>query len=161
MDARAVIKAGDGWEGLAAVEGLFGEMRWSRVTVRDEYVLSPRVFTDPDGFYRDTGGISGVSKKREVNLDVGRTVRLDILRRGKRADLLAGYMWEEGYDAVPNLGAAFKRGRWTPYVRLYPTEARGEIGAAAHGWLLSISGDDWIFAAPRNVAISLSVVTER
>jgi len=162
LDARAAITYDKRWEGLVAVEGLVGQIKWSRVTVRDEYVLSPRVFTDPDGFYRDTGGISGVSKKRDVRLDVGRTIRLDVLRKAKQLDVLAGCMWEQGYDAVPNLGVAFRRGKWwTPYVRVYPTEARCEIGAAARGWLLSISGDDWIFAAPRNASVSLSVVAER
>lgn len=162
LDGRMSIMDGRGWEVLVAAEGLAGEMKWSRVTVRDEYVLSPRVFTDPDGFYRDTGGISGVSRKREVRLDVGRTVRLDVMRKGKRVDVLGGCMWEQNYDAVPNLGAALRSGKWwTPYFRVYPTEARCEIGAAARGWLLSISGDDWIFAAPRNATISLSVVAEK
>lgn len=162
LDARTSIKVGERWEGLIAVEGLLGEMKWSRVPVEDMFVVSPRVFTDPQGFYHDTGGISGVASKRDVRLGVGRSCRVDVLRKGRQVDLLAGYLWEEGYAAVPSVGAALKRGRWwTPYARVYPTETRCEVGAVSRGWLLSISGDDWLLSAPRNATISLSLVAER
>lgn len=159
LDARSSLKIGKKWEGVVAVEGILGEIQWDGVSVQDMYVVSPRVFTDPEGFYHDTGGISGVSSKRNLRLNVGRNCRIDLLRKGKRVDLLAGYMCEEGYDSIPNIGAAFRRGKWwTPYARLYPTESRCELGAAGHGWLLSISGDDWLFSSPQHAAINLSII---
>jgi len=162
LDARTTLKVGEQWEGLIAVEGLLGEMRWDNVAVEDMFVLSPRVFSDPQGFYHDTGGISGVAAKRDVRLDVARSCRFDAVRRGKRIDLMAGYVWEQGFTAVPSVGAAIKRGKWwTPYARVYPTESRCEVGAVAHSWMLSVSGDDWILAAPKSATISLSVVAER
>lgn len=158
LDARTTFKAGQSWEGLVAVEGLLGQIKWEGLSLQDAFILSPRVFTDPEGFYHDTGGISGLARRKDLTLDVNRNCRVDLLRKGRRIDLLAGFTWQQGYDMVPNLGAALKRGRsWTPYTRIHPTESRAELGVVGRGWQISFSGDDWLLAAPKNAAIDLSL----
>jgi len=171
VDARTVVRVGERWEGLIAVEGLLGEMKWRGLSYQDAFILSPRVFTDPQGFYHDTGGISGVARKKNLRVDVGRSCRVDLVCKGRRVDLLGGVLWDQGYDAVPSVGAALNRASdasryptWrsiTPFVRIHPTQMRCELGAVGRGWLLSFSGDDWLFADPRNAAINLSLAATR
>lgn len=160
LDARTTAKLGQRWEGLFSVEGILGQVEWRNVEVQDAFVLSPRVFQDPQGFYHEAGEISGVATRKNLTLDVLRRCRVDVLRKGKRTDLIAGCVWRQGFDPSPNLGAAANQFRgWTPFARVYPTESRCELGAVGRGWLVSLSADGWLFSAPRSLALDVSVGT--
>jgi hypothetical protein len=157
LDFRSTFKANNTWEGLVAVEGLLGCAKWENLADRNLYLRSAYVFTDPDGFYRDAGGLSGTTQKRNLTLDINRHCRFELMRKSKTVYLLGGMSWQEGYDSVPDFGVAVKKYKSiTPYTRVYPTENRVELGATGRGWHLAFSGDSWLFASPKNATVDLS-----
>ncbi len=157
LDFRTTFKAKQNWEGLVAVEGLLGHVKWENLADHNVHIQSTYVFTDPDGFYRDAGGISGIAKKRNLSIGVNRSCRFELMRKSKNVCLLGGLSWQEGYDSVPDFGVAIKKYKSiTPYTRVYPTESRLEIGAAGRGWHLAFSGDNWLFASPKDATVDLS-----
>ncbi|NLN76315.1 MAG: hypothetical protein GX139_08390 [Armatimonadetes bacterium] len=157
LDLRTTIKAGQTWEGLVAAEGLLGRVKWKNLSDQNMYIQSTYVFTDPDGFYRDAGGISGIAKKRDLAVDINRNCRFELMRKSKIVNLIGGISWQEGYGSVADFGVAIKKYKSiTPYTRIYPAESRIELGAVGKGWHLAFSGDGWLFAAPKNATVDLS-----
>ncbi len=154
VDGDVRLRYGDRWVGQAAVEGLLGCVSWKGLTVEDGLIVSPRTFTDPEGFLRDCGGITGATWTENRTARLCPYYRLDLMRTGRPAMLL-GISFRSGERIAPNFGAAWpQKRRWIPYTRYYPVQRRLEVGAVGSTWRLRISGDDWIYSSPRNAEVS-------
>lgn len=156
VDAQARLRYADKWLGQFAAEGLLGCVSWDGLQVEDSRIISPRTFTDPEGFLHDLGGISGALWYENQTQRINPYYRMDLVRIG-HPDLLLGCGWQAGMRATPNLGMAWNHsGKWMPYTRYYPSQRHFEIGAVGRGWQLRISGDDWILGSPKHAEVGLS-----
>lgn len=160
MDMQARVR-GNKWIGQVTVEGLLGEMSWHDLQIEDSLIVSPRTFTDPDGFLHDCGGVTGAIWYDKRSYSINPYYRLDLISLN-RPNLLLGYAWQSGMKTAPYLGVAWSwHGRWTPYTRYYPVQRRLELGAVGRGWQVRIAGDDWIFGAPSTAEIGVSAQAVR
>lgn len=156
LDASAGFTIGNRWMGKFSVEGLAGKIRWRGLFVDDGWITSPGVFTDPEGFLHNCGGISGASWREDATLKINPCWRLDLILIGN-PNLLIGVIGRPGDRTLPSVGAAWsQRTQWLPYFRCYPTQSRLEVGAVGRSWQFRISGDDWIFSSPKHAEIAVS-----
>jgi hypothetical protein len=156
VDGQLRLRCGDRWLGQVTVEGLLGQVSWNGLIVDDSRIVSPRTFTDPQGFLHDCGGISGATWTESRTARLNPYYRLDLIRTG-RPNILCGIAFQSGSRSTPNLGFAWpQRKKWLPYTRYYPVQRRFEIGAVGPGWQLRISGDDWIYASPQHAEVAVS-----
>ena len=156
VDGRLMLRYGDRWLGQATVEGLLGQVSWNGLIVEDSRIVSPRTFTDPEGFLHDCGGISGATWTESRTARLNPYYRLDLIRTG-RPNILCGIAFQSGARSTPNFGFAWpQRKKWLPYTRYYPVQRRFEIGAVGPTWQFRISGDDWIFSSPKHAEIAVS-----
>jgi len=156
VDGQLRLRCGDRWTGQATVEGLLGQVSWNGLIVEDSRIVSPRTFTDPEGFLHDCGGISGATWTESRTARLNPYYRLDLVRTG-RPNILCGIAFQSGSRSTPNLGFAWpQRKKWLPYTRYYPVQRRFEIGAVGPGWQFRISGDDWIFSSPKHAEVAVS-----
>ena len=157
LDVQGRFTLGTNWEGQITAEGLLGEVSWRGLYVEDGYILSPRVFTDREGFLHDCGGISGMGWHEDLTARINPFYRLDLVYM-RRPNVLLGAAWQSGTRTVPNIGLAWPQPKpWLPYLRCYPTQNRLEIGAVGRGWQIRVSGDDWLDASPKHAEIALTV----
>ncbi|MDI6828547.1 MAG: hypothetical protein QME62_08705 [Armatimonadota bacterium] len=158
LDASAVFTIGGGWDAMFSVEGIIGGIRWRGLFVDDGWIISPRVFTDRDGFLHDCGGISGMSWREDAIFRISPHWRVDLIRSCRcHPNLMIGAVGRSANSALPYVGAAWpQKKRWMPYFRCYPTQNRMELGTVSRGWYIRISGDDWIFSSPRHAEIAVS-----
>lgn len=156
VDGRLMLHCGDRWIGQATAEGLLGQVSWNGLIVEDSRIVSPRTFTDPEGFLHDCGGITGATWRESRRTRLNPYYRLDLVRTG-RPNVLCGIAFQSGYRSTPNLGFAWpQRKKWLPYTRYYPVQRRFEIGAVGPTWQLRIAGDDWIYDSPKHAEIAVS-----
>jgi hypothetical protein len=157
VDADLQFKLNDSWLGRVNIEGMIGRLRWNGLVVQDGYITSAGVFTDPEGFLRDCGGITGAEWSTNINTRLKPVYRLDLVSNG-RPNVLLGYTSQPGTYGSPCIGLAWANHRnWLPYLRFYPIESRTEVGFIAHRWQLRISVDDWTFDDPKRIEAAVSV----
>jgi hypothetical protein len=145
------------WLGQMTVEGMLGEISWDGLQVEDASIVSPRTFTDPQGFLHDIGGITGAYwyENRSIRLDP--LYRLDLINRG-RPNILLGCIWQSGIEAAPNFGVAWPQPkRWLPYSRYYPVQGMLEIGAVGLGWEVRAAEGRPFSGNPKHLEVGLSV----
>lgn len=156
VDGQLRLRYGDRWLGQATVEGLLGQVSWNGLIVEDSRIVSPRTFTDPQGFLHDSGGISGATWTESRTARLNPYYRLDLIRTG-RPNILCGIAFQSGSPSTPNFGFAWpQRKKWLPYTRYYPAQRSCEIGAVGPTWQLRISSDDWIYSSPRHIEVAAS-----
>ncbi|MCX6376237.1 MAG: hypothetical protein NTU88_09455, partial [Armatimonadetes bacterium] len=156
LDGQIRLNMNGKWLGQATAEGLLGRVTWDEILVDDSGIVSPRTFTDPEGFLHDCGGITGTTWRENLSLRVTPYYRLDLIRIG-RPYLLFGTSIQSGIRSTPNLGVAWpQRKKWLPYVKYYPAEGRLEVGGVGAGWQFRISGDDWIYSSPKHAEVAVS-----
>ena len=156
LDTQAEVRLGKRWLAQGTVEGLLGRLTWHGLAVEDSYVVSPRVFTDPEGFLHDYGGISGAAWSEDMRLRLNPYYRLDLIC-SSRPNTLLGVAFQAGTRTAGSAGLAWPQSkRWLPYLRCYPTQNRLEVGAVGSGWQVRISGDDWLPVSPKHAEIALS-----
>jgi hypothetical protein len=160
LDGQLRLHVGDRWLGQATIEGLLGQVSWNRLTVEDSRIVSPRTFTDPDGFLHDCGGITGATWTESRKARLNPYYRLDLIRTG-RPHILCGVAFQSGLRSTPNFGFAWPQKRWLPFVRFYPAQQRFEIGAVGSRWQVRISGDEWILSSPKHAEVSASATALR
>lgn len=154
LDTRITARKGR-WDGTLSAEGLFGQLRWRNVAIDDDLVVSPRILTDNEGFWHTVGGISGAGWRDNITLSVQPRYRATLVYRG--APTMFGEVQTGQGDTIPGLGIAWPQTRgWMPYLRAFPTRNTLEVGATGRRWRVSIAADDWLTAAPRNAAITLT-----
>ena len=154
LDAQTRMALGDRWLGQFTVEGLWGRVSWRQAYIEDAYIVSPRVFEDPDGFLHDYYSVSGVIHYEDRSYAINPYYSMDLVRKGK-PDLLLGVAWQRGIGTFPAFGAAWPQSKpWLPYMRYYPTQGRLQVGAVGRGWQFRISADD--FGSPKCAEVALS-----
>jgi len=157
VDGQLRLRCGDRWLGQATVEGLLGQVSWDNLIVEDSRIVSPRTFTDPQGFLHDCGGISGATWTESRTARLNPYYRLDLIRTG-RPNILCGIAFQSGARSTPNFGFAWpQRKKWLPYTRYYPAQRRLEVGAVGRGWQIRVSGDDWLDCSPKHAEVALTV----
>ena len=156
MDVQGTFALGAHWQGQIVAEGLLGKITWRGLAVQDSYILSPRVFADPEGFLRECGGMSGAKWYEELNASINPYYRMDLICT-ERPHILLGLAYQAGTGSVPSIGLAWPQSKaWLPYLRYYGTQNRLEIGAVGRGWQFRVSGDDWIAASPKHAEVALT-----
>ena len=156
LDAQWVFALGRRWQAQVTAEGLLGRMHWRGLSVRDVYVTSPGVFTDPEGFLHDFGGISGAEWFEDLTASLDTCYRLDMIYAAHPNVLLSARR-QAGTRSLLSAGLAWPQSRpWLPYFRYHPTQHRLEIGAVGTGWQLRVSGDDWLASSPKHAEIAIS-----
>ena len=156
LDTQTRLSLGDRWLGQFTVEGLLGRISWQDAYIEDAYIVSPRVFEDPEGFLHDYYSVSGTIRHEDRSYAINPYYSVDLVHKGK-PDLLLGVAWQRGMETVPACGAAWPQSKpWLPYLRYYPTQGRLQIGAVGRGWQFRVSGDD--LASPKHAEIALSIM---
>ena len=154
LDTQTRLALGNRWLGQFTVDGLLGRISWREIYIEDSYIVSPRVFEDPEGFLHDYYSVSGVIHHEDRSYSINPYYSLDLVRKGKPS-LLLGVAWQSGIGTLPAFGAAWPQSKsWLPYLRYYPTQGRVQIGAVGQGWQFRISADDLTY--PRHAEIALS-----
>jgi len=157
LDAELSFRIGQRWMGRAVAEGLAGRVSCDGLLTQDAYIVSPRVFTDPDGFLHDCGGISGMAWSTNLNARLSPHYRLDLVESASPHTLL-GISYHGDTGLLANVGLAWPQKKaWIAYTRCYPTQKRIELGAVGRGWEFAISGDDWLTASPEHGEITLAL----
>jgi len=156
LDAQWRFLVAGRLRGRVSAEGLLGRLGWRGLLVRDAYVTSPGVFTDPQGFLHDCGGISGAEWRENVSASLNTCWRIDLVSAARPQILLNG-RFQAGARPLVGFGLAWPQRRpWTPYLRCYPSQHRLEAGAVGRGWQLRVSGDDWLGSSPKHAEIGIS-----
>ncbi len=158
LDAEAHVDLGRRGRARVAAEGLMGRVTWDAMTFEDRYIQSPTVFTDPEGYLRDTGGISGVWSRQRLSLRINPRYQLDIAVPGT-PDLLLGITAQKGNTSTPYLGGAWKyrRDSGLVYLKYYPSQQRYEAGALGRGWHARLSSDSLSVSSAKSAEASVSV----
>lgn len=157
LDSQAQCLVNDHLMVQAVAEGIFAGINWDSVNVDDAYVQSLSVFTDPDGYLRDYGGIDGMESTQKCHVRPKGYYRLDMAYMD-RTDLMFGMVFPVDVPSSVYLGAAWPTKKdISPYFRYYPSYKSLEIGGIAKGWQFYISGDDFLFASPMHAEIGVSV----
>jgi len=158
LDGRLRLRFRDEWIGQLGIEGLLGRVSWRDLRVTDSRIVSPRTFTDPDGFLHDIGGVSGATWNEDRTLQINPYYRFDAVWT-KQPYVLFGIGLQSGWRATPSLGFAWpqKQRKWLPFIRFYPAQQRFEIGAVGSRWQVRISGDDWILSSPKHAEVAASL----
>lgn len=157
LDAELSFRIGRRWMGRAVAEGLAGRISWDGLLTQDAYVMSPRVFMDPDGFLHDCGGATGMTWSTNVNARLSPHYRLDFMELASPHTLL-GVTYDGDTGLLASVGLAWRQKKaWVAYTRCYPAQKRIELGAVGRGWELAISGDDFLTASPRHGEVSLAL----
>ncbi len=148
------------WQGQLTVEGALGAMSWKGVQVEDTYLTSPGVFQDAEGFFRYTGGISGVDHREDFTMRVNPAYRLDLTLGARPVVYLLGAAAQQDDRTTVYAGIGLPRRGWLPYLRVYPTSWRVELGAVAARWQFRLATDTLGFttqtARQMELAISLT-----
>lgn len=157
LDAEISFKLGRRWMGRAVAEGLAGRISWDGLLTQDAYIVSPRVFIDPDGFLHDCGGVTGMTWSTNLNARVSPHYRLDFMESASPHTLL-GVTYDGDTGLLASIGLAWPQKKaWVAYTRCYPTQKRIELGAVGRGWEFTVSGDDWLTSSPRHGEVSLAL----
>ena len=154
LDVQSRLALGNRWLGQFTAEGLLGKISWQDAYVEDSYIVSPRVFEDPEGFLHDYYSVSGTIHYEDRSYSINPYYSLDLVRKGK-PDLLLGMNWQRGIGTLPSCGAAWRQSApWLPYMRYYPTQGRLQVGVVGQGWQFRVSADS--LTSPKQVEIGLS-----
>lgn len=157
LDAELSFRIGRRWVGRAGAEGLAGRISWDGLLTQDAWIVSPRVFIDPDGFLHDCGGATGMTWSTDLNARLSPHYRLDLMESASPHTLLGVY-YQGDTGLLASVGLAWpQRNGWIAYTRCYPTQKRIELGALGKGWEFTVSGDDWLTASPRHGEVSLAL----
>jgi len=142
----------------ASAEGLLARLNWRNMQVDDGYLISEGVFTDPDGFLREAGGITGVTHREDLAFTLKPRYRFDVMI-ASRPILLLSLSARVGTPVVPAIGVAWRKADWLPHLRYYPTQRRLEVGATGRGWQVRLSADNLPHALRTGeVAVSVAPV---
>lgn len=160
LDTNLRVELGQHWTAEAAVEGLLGELHWKNLKVTDGYIMSPRVFEDPDGYLNDISGtVTGATYPAELQWKLSPVYRVNLMTR-QAPHILLGVTQQEVIGTVPSVGYAYHIGKqWLSAVRVYPTQRQLEFGIYGKGWQFTLAGDDWIFASPKRARFNVTVPT--
>ena len=154
LDVQSRMALGDHWLGQFTAEGVLGKISWRQTYVEDSYIVSPRVFEDPEGFLHDYYSVSGTIHYEDRSYSINPYYSLDLVRKGK-PDLLLGMNWQRGIGTLPSCGAAWRQPTpWLPYMRYYPTQGRLQVGIVGPGWQFRVSSDH--LTSPKCAEIALS-----
>ncbi|MGB9586730.1 MAG: hypothetical protein ACPL7O_00985 [Armatimonadota bacterium] len=157
LDAELSFRIGRRWIGRAVAEGLAGCISWDGLLTQDAYIMSPRVFVDPDGFLHDCGGATGMTWSTDLNARLSPHYRIDLMESASPHTLLGVY-YHGDTRLLASVGLAWpQRNGWIAYTRCYPSQKRIELGALGKGWEFTVSGDDWLTASPRHGEVSLAL----
>lgn len=157
LDAELSFRIGQRWIGRAIAEGLAGRISWGGLLTQDAYVVSPRVFVDPDGFLHDCGGATGMTWSTDLNARLSPHYRLDLMESASPHTLL-GVSYQGDTGLLASVGLAWpQRNGWIAYTRCYLSQKRIELGALGKGWEFTVSGDDWLTASPRHGEVSIAL----
>lgn len=158
IDMRTRGTIGDRITYSAAMEGLAGQIKWHGLHVDDAYVMSPDVFVDPDGFYRDIGGISGTTWRENKTLKPLKHGSAEFVYTNNGPSLLYGFEWVESYGFSSHFGLALRpRKSWLVYTRWYPDDGMLECGALGSGWSLGIKSDELSPNSAKSVSIYANI----
>jgi hypothetical protein len=155
LDAELLFNISNQWMGYAAAEGLIGQLSWQGLQTEDAYITSPGVFTDPDGFLHQSGGISGMTWTTNLKARLKPRYRLDLMDVSSPYTLLSISHYG-GSRLLASIGLALPQDEgWLSIIRCYPAQKRLEISAVGKGWELVMSGDDWLTASPKHGEVRL------
>lgn len=158
LDCRVTGNLKNKMRFLMSVEGLLGQVSWRQAVVEDDYVSSPNVFEDPDGFLHDYFAMSGAGWKEDKSMGVGRVINLGVVQTHTTPYKIMGLTWQKGYTTLPKFGAAWPQQRnWIPYCCYYPSESRLEIGSYAQTWHIGASADFLSGGSPKAAAIDIGI----
>lgn len=157
LDVDARLAIGHRCRARVCVEGLIGRVSWDAITLEHRFVQSPTVFTDPDGYLRDNGGITGVWSRDHLSLRANPRYQLDMVLAGS-PDLLMGVSVRKGWPSIPYVGGAWecRDSARLFHLRYFPTEGRYEIGALGRRWHARLSADSLSSASAKRVEASIS-----
>ena len=157
LDGRLRFRYHDDFVGQVTVEGIMGRVAYKQLEVEDSLIVSPRTFTDPEGFVHDIGGVTGTIWYEDRAFDINPLCRVDAVWM-RKPWVLMGVEWQDGYQTTPSFGFAWpQKMRWLPFVQYYPTQRRFELGAIGSGWQIGVAGDDWLLASPKSTEICVSL----
>ena len=155
LDGQMKLKY-EKWLGQMTVEGLLGEVSWHGLKIEEANIVSPRTFTDPEGFLHDMGGITGAYWYEDRSIRLNPLYRMDLVHQG-RPNVLLGCIWQSGTEAAPNFGIGWSQPKkWMPYSRYYPVQGRLEIGAVGLGWEARASAGRPFTLNPQHMEFGLS-----
>ncbi|MCE5200884.1 MAG: hypothetical protein ABFD54_09785 [Armatimonadota bacterium] len=147
----------DWWCGIS-VQGLAGKLSWQNLAVEDGYVMSQRVFEDPDGFLHDTGNISGLDYRQDVSLDLLSSGRADVVYSRRIPNVLLGITWVESYSTVPSIGLAWpQKKHWIPFVRWHARDNELQLGCIGSSFQLDVSMNEWPLRSSTNAGLMLQI----
>jgi hypothetical protein len=74
MDIQTKFDIGSRWSGECDVDGLCGQLSWKRVYVDDTYLVSPSIYTDPNGFLHNFWEATGEEWQRSLTVNITPTI---------------------------------------------------------------------------------------
>jgi hypothetical protein len=150
-----VINSGKRWQALIDINDLFGEITIPSAKVTDLYLVSPRIFEDPDGFIHDFWGATGSTWTEKHNTKIDRTLNLSLMRKGKQTIALI-MKSDKNQTAFSILYAMPISNDWQVIVGITPANKQLLTGVMHSYGSIYLKCDDF----PGNKPTRLSIYTQ-
>lgn len=155
-DTSLFLNTAGRWQAALAINDLAGEMTIHQGRVTDVYLVSPRIYEDPEGFLHDFWGASGSTWRENHDTVIDPSFTFSLIRKGHPTTALV--LQHDSTRTTPTLACLWQLPHhWQAVVGLSSTTRQLLVGALHPYGTVYLTCDDFPGRKPNRLSLYLQL----